>query len=223
MTKTVEHFDSMTDRSTIGAHQVPFRVGQAIAVLWACLAHGGENLVGEWVDSLGTVWTQEIKIVELDGALYRRSTDTGGGNWSRRLKEMPKRGTEQRRFAYMENCCHEQFVITANGNLNLYDEDGFIRTARKKGDSFNNAAPPNISKPEPILESDAIVPDGISDPEILAGLYAIVIGEYGFRCDTVSSITKQMFSNKWNVYCNRFKHSYVVYDRGGTWVAEYND
>ena len=217
----------MEDRSATTPHRVSVRMGQAIAVLWTCLAHSGELVVGEWTDSLGTIWSQEITIVESDGALYRRSTDTGGGDWSRRLKEMRPKGTEQRRFAYFETCCHEQFAITASGDLNLYDEEGFIRTARKKSGSTasatRGAAPRGAAKSDSILERDAIVSDSVTDPETLAGLFAIVIGAYEFRCDTVSGITKQFFADKWNVSCNGFRYSYVVYDRGGTWVAEYND
>lgn len=216
----------MSNGDANGAYRAVVRLGYAIAVLWACLAHSDETLVGEWVDSLGTAWKQEIAIVDVGGALYRRSTDTGGGNWSRRLKDMPPRGTEKRRFAYLESCCHEQFAITADGDLNLYDEDGFIRTARKKGKSATStsgSAPPTAEKVEAILEPDAIVSDRVADPETLAGVFAIVIQAYGYRCDSVSSITEKLLSNKWDVSCNSFKYDYVVYDRGGTWVAEYDD
>lgn len=217
----------MTDPRSVGEeHRIPLWVAKAIAVSWACLACGGEIVVGEWVDSLGTVWSQEITIVELNGALYRRSTDTGGGKWSKRLREMPVRGTEQRRFAYSESCCREQFAITANGDLNLYDEEGFIRTATKKWGSetpTSEAASPTAAKSGAILEPDAVLSDGITDAETLAGLYSIAIQAYGFRCDTVSSMTRQFFSQKWDVSCNRLKYSYVVYDRGGAWVVEYDD
>lgn len=219
----------MENGGTVAEQRAPLlRASQAIAVLWvlwACLAHSGETLVGEWEDSLGTVWKQEIAIVELNGALYRRSTDTGGGDWSKRLKEMPPRGTEQRRFAYMESCCREQFAITADGDLNLYDELGLIRTAVRKGDSKTPATSDAVPRAaaKQILEDNAVVSDRIKDPEKLAGLFAIVIREYSFRCDTVSSITAQLLSDKWDVPCNGFRYSYVVYDRGGTWVAEYDD
>lgn len=40
----------------------------------------------------------------------------------------------------------------------------------------------------------------------------------GYRCDTVDKVNQFLMGRGFTVYCNGFKYSYEMEDRGGRWV-----
>lgn len=88
-----------------------------------------ERTIGEWDDTVGTAWRQNIKIVEEQGKLYRVSTFPTGRPVRFGLVEVKPLPGERRRFKVKEN--DESCAIASNGNLRLFDSDGFIREARR--------------------------------------------------------------------------------------------
>ncbi len=90
-----------------------------------------EKLVGEWSDNLGTYWKQNIKIIEHNKKFYRISTFQDGSSGKAELIETkPKKG-QKRAFKDMSSSRGEVYAIDENGNLDMYDREGFIREAKR--------------------------------------------------------------------------------------------
>jgi hypothetical protein len=71
------------------------------------------------------------------------------------------------------------------------------------------------------LEADAIFSSGWTraHAQTLADGASTLIRRAGYRCDSVSSIQKWVFSSGFDVVCNGFRYSYEIEDRGGNWVV----
>lgn len=63
----------------------------------------------------------------------------------------------------------------------------------------------------------------IGDVQGVVNEGAALIRRFGWRCDSVSSIVRRWPSSGFVFYCNDFRYSYDVWDRGGRWVAKIND
>ena len=64
---------------------------------------------------------------------------------------------------------------------------------------------------------------GSSSDKIFTLQYAMaMIAVKGWRCDSISSATPHLFSIGYNIYCNEFRYSYDIKDRGGTWTVTLN-
>lgn len=90
------------------------------------------ELIGKWIDEIGTFFRQEIRIVEEGGKFYRLSSFHDGSSSRSELREAPA-GTGERRRFLDPGSGGEFYVINANGDLELYDTEDYIRTARKDG------------------------------------------------------------------------------------------
>lgn len=87
--------------------------------------------VGSWRDAAGTAFDRKLEIVATDGDLVEVSEFTGGSKTERPLTEIKKRRGEQRRFLVKERPFGEGIAIRNDGDLNLFDEDGLIRVAKR--------------------------------------------------------------------------------------------
>lgn len=72
------------------------------------------------------------------------------------------------------------------------------------------------------LENDAIYTSDWTKEhaQALANDASMLIRRAGYRCDTVSSISKWLFSVGFDVNCNDHRYQYEVEDRGGNWRAK---
>jgi len=72
------------------------------------------------------------------------------------------------------------------------------------------------------LESDAIYTSDWTKEhaQALANDASMLIRRAGYRCDTVSSISKWLFSVGFDVNCNGHRYQYEIEDRGGDWRAK---
>lgn len=89
---------------------------------------GESRVLGSWLDAVGTAWRQTITITRESGVYYRTSTFHNGERHVKRLAEVP--GATGRRFKDVGSTFGDAYEINADGWLDLYDRDGFIRTAR---------------------------------------------------------------------------------------------
>ena len=55
--------------------------------------------------------------------------------------------------------------------------------------------------------------------QAIANDASYLIKRAGYKCDTVSFVTKWVFSVGFDVKCNQHPYSYEITDRGGNWVA----
>ena len=55
--------------------------------------------------------------------------------------------------------------------------------------------------------------------QILANESSAIIRAQGYRCDSVSSIQRWVFSGGFDVVCNGFRYKYEIEDKGGRWTA----
>ncbi len=88
--------------------------------------------LGTWIDSLGSFWRQEITITDEDSKYYRTSVIHDGSSNRAELIEIKARPSEKRRFKDKNSNHGEIYAIDNQGNLDLYDGEGFIREAKKK-------------------------------------------------------------------------------------------
>ncbi|MEM1202661.1 MAG: hypothetical protein AAGN66_05485 [Acidobacteriota bacterium] len=87
------------------------------------------GVVGVWQDNVGAHWRSEITIAMEDGRPVRfLKFGDGSSNRGALVKVRAQRG-ERARFKDQEY--GEIYAINRRGNLDLYDEDGFIREARR--------------------------------------------------------------------------------------------
>lgn len=94
-----------------------------------------EEIIGEWNDNVGAFWKHNIKIVKQGEKFFRVSTfQDGSTNRAQLIAQLIKvkaKPNEKRRFKDLKSSFGEMYVIDANGNLDLYDKDVFIREAKK--------------------------------------------------------------------------------------------
>lgn len=56
-------------------------------------------------------------------------------------------------------------------------------------------------------------------PFSLASEGAHIVREYGYKCDTVTSVRDFLMSYGFTIRCNRGRYTYDVADRGGRWLV----
>lgn len=85
--------------------------------------------VGEWQDDPVSGWKQNIKILKEGSKYFGVSTFQDG---SVRRAELSKGDVKGYRvFRVIGSQYGSCYVINSNGNLGLYDNDGYIREAKK--------------------------------------------------------------------------------------------
>lgn len=89
-----------------------------------------EKIIGEWNDNVGIAWKLNIKIIKKGDKYFRISTFHDGSQSRAELKEMKPKSMEKRRFKDLKSANGEIYAIDNNGDLDLFDEDGFIRKAQ---------------------------------------------------------------------------------------------
>ena len=93
------------------------------------ISGSAQEVIGEWQDNVGRSWKHNIKILQEGDNLVRVSSFPAGRPLRSRRVEIAARPGERRRFRDPE--ANEIYAIDKNGNLDLYDSDGFIREAKK--------------------------------------------------------------------------------------------
>jgi len=89
------------------------------------------KIIGQWVDNAGKSWQQDITIVQKGQRFFRISKFQDGSSNQAELVEVKAEGVQGRVFVDTDSSFGEFCIIDANGNLDLYDEEGFIREAKK--------------------------------------------------------------------------------------------
>ena len=56
-------------------------------------------------------------------------------------------------------------------------------------------------------------------PRSAAVALAQLVQLYGYSCNSISAVTPFAFSRGFYVYCNNWRYSYEVEDRGGNWIV----
>ncbi len=71
------------------------------------------------------------------------------------------------------------------------------------------------------LERDAILTSGWTrkHAQVLANEASTLIRRAGYKCDSVSSLQRWLFSSGFDVVCNEFRYKYELEDRVGRWEA----
>lgn len=87
-----------------------------------------EALGGPWRDQVGTAWDFNLRIIEEEEQYSMILTPRGEPSFRRELVELAAAAGETRRFQV--DGSDESYAIRTDGNLGLYDRDGFIRVAR---------------------------------------------------------------------------------------------
>ena len=94
-----------------------------------------EKVIGKWHADVG-IFKRTIKIVKEGEKFFiintfERMEPPETGQLKRQLTEIKAKSNEKRRFKELNNSHGEWYAIDANGNLDLYDKEGYIREAKK--------------------------------------------------------------------------------------------
>jgi hypothetical protein len=75
------------------------------------------------------------------------------------------------------------------------------------------------------IEADAqfVKGDDVANNVGLADFMALQIHKAGFRCDSIAAVIPNLFHPGLTVQCDHYRYSYTVEDRGGTWVARFDE
>lgn len=73
--------------------------------------------------------------------------------------------------------------------------------------------------PQVPIEHDAIVGEPRGQHLPLVKPAVKMIRAMGWRCDSISSVQRHLFSRGFTVVYNRFAYEYEFKDRGGRWVV----
>ena len=217
--------------------------------MWICLwiasswclggpAADAEETIGEWVGHLGSL-EQKFAIFESNGVLYWKQ----GGTVRNRLKEVSPTGREQRRFEELDSCCQQVFAINHDGDLVLYDEDGLVLTAERKGASQDHVPPPQRAPQRSVgtlrqvgeklqgqcrvggvqfdVDADEISLH-VKDCKTLALMVARVRAR-GYRCDSVNQVLPFFFGGGLTLWCNSSRYKYEFEDHGGRVIMKVVD
>lgn len=90
------------------------------------------RVVGTWLDKVGKSWECTITIVEAGDLVTRTNVFHDGSVVTQELREIPALPGRARTFRAVNNAHGEYCAIDGQGNLELYDDEGFIREARPK-------------------------------------------------------------------------------------------
>ncbi len=100
-----------------------------IVANWSYPANATEQIiVGRWCHTMGTFYTQEIKVsIEGNGEVIMRSRFNDGSSMERKLIELPN---SIYKLAEQESDVSFR-IVKATGELQLLDSDGLIGTAKR--------------------------------------------------------------------------------------------
>lgn len=90
-----------------------------------------EKIIGEWNDNVGSYWQQHIKIVKDNQKIYKISSFQDGSTHKVELIEVEAKNNQKRAFKDKTSQFEEVYIIDKNGNLDMYDKDGYIREAER--------------------------------------------------------------------------------------------
>ncbi|MEZ8188225.1 hypothetical protein ACED29_20665 [Shewanella sp. 5S214] len=70
------------------------------------------------------------------------------------------------------------------------------------------------------IESDAQFSSNVdrNDTELINAITDMVIGS-GYRCDSVSAITRSSWDGNFTLLCNGYNYKYQIEDKGGNWTV----
>jgi len=102
-----------------------------VSLLLITVAAAAERkVIGKWLDKVGPI-EQQITIEQEGEKFYRTSTFHDGSSSRSELVEVKAKSGEKQRFKDPKSGYGESYAIKSDGNLALYDSEGFIREAKK--------------------------------------------------------------------------------------------
>lgn len=99
----------------------------------------------------------------------------------------------------------------------LADRQAVYARAREFCGAAETAKPQSVP-----VEPDAIIASNVRDLDNRQAVLDKLVGlirARGWKCDSISSARKHVFSRGFDVSCDGFAYSYAAEDKGGTWVA----
>lgn len=93
-----------------------------------------EKIIGEWDDNVGSYWKCHIKIIKDNNKFYKKSSFQDGSTHKAELVEIEPKKSQKRAFKNISSHLDEVYAIDMDGNLDMYDIDGYIREAEKAKD-----------------------------------------------------------------------------------------
>lgn len=109
----------------------------AVAIAFLLPASSAEagpspETVGVWRDKVNAQWDQTIRIQKLGGMFTLECSFSDGSMVRRKMVAVQSKRGERQRFRDRESDFGEEYAILADGDLALYDREGFIRKAKRK-------------------------------------------------------------------------------------------
>lgn len=98
-----------------------------------------KKVIGEWNDNVGLSWQQHIKIIKDNQKFYKISSFQDGSTHKAELIEVKPRGDQQRTFKDVSSQFEEVYAIDKDGNLDMYDKNGYIKKAEKVEGMLSNS------------------------------------------------------------------------------------
>ncbi len=102
-----------------------------LTVASAMFAQTDVVVIGQWEDKVGTSWTQHIRIVRKGTTIIRESKFDDGSVNHATLTEVAPGPNERRRFKNPRSNFGQAYAIDSRGNLDIFDNEGFVREARR--------------------------------------------------------------------------------------------
>ena len=99
-------------------------------LLFPVVAGAQSSVVGEWDDNMGP-WEHHIVIRKSGESYTRISTFGDGGTRRGNLRVIKTKPGHKQTFEDTTTGRGEIYSITGDGNLALYDRDGYIREAKR--------------------------------------------------------------------------------------------
>ena len=118
---------STNEAAAVPARQTVPSTNEAAAVP----AQADVEVIGQWEDKVGTSWTQHIRIVRKGTTIIRESRFHDGSVNHATLTEVAPGPNQRRRFKNLKSNFGQAYAIDSRGNLDLFDNEGFIREARR--------------------------------------------------------------------------------------------
>ena len=83
------------------------------------------------------------------------------------------------------------------------------------------ATPDEKQSPDTIvpIEPRAVIYDELKGETKLMNDLTSLVKENDFRCDSISSLIPFIFSNGFELSCNRHRYTYEIEDKGGHWIV----
>ena len=103
----------------------------ACLLLASVAESANSEVIGVWLDRVGKYWERTITILEEDDRLLEVSTFKDGSVVKRDLVEISPTKGQIRAFEIFDTTHGDACAIDSEGNLDLYDDEGFFRTANR--------------------------------------------------------------------------------------------